>query len=215
MTDGELDIVFDSVSARIVKKPAGKIIAAPTDVPTELCIVVVMYRVKSDGKKEVVSSIIDGAMFGLEAAVSGNGLGVYAASARDTELLYITVESLLQIGKKASESEAAVKLYSNLTAYLCEKVLRLESNTGYITTKGMRKKIAKLIYEKYAEQQSFDVKLGIDRNQMAKFLNVSRPSMSREMIRMREEGIIEFRKDAIHIKDIEKLKAILGNGAEN
>jgi Mn-dependent DtxR family transcriptional regulator len=49
----------------------------------------------------------------------------------------------------------------------------------------------------------------MDRNEMAAFLNVSRPSMSREMMRMRDEGIMEFWKDKITIKNIQKLTAIV------
>ena len=37
-------------------------------------------------------------------------------------------------------------------------------------------------------------KLGINRNEMAEYLNVSRPSMSREMGVMKEEGIIDYWK---------------------
>ena len=73
----------------------------------------------------------------------------------------------------------------------------------------MRKKIAKLIYDKYLEQGTTTVDLGMNRNEMAKFLNVSRPSMSREMMRMRDnDKIFEFRKGIIEIKDVEALKKI-------
>jgi CRP-like cAMP-binding protein len=214
LTDEEINAVFENVTARMVKKAAGKIVSTPNESPKELCIIIdgniVMYCVKNDGKKEVVNSVIDGAMFGIEAGLTGKKLTFYAASARDTELLYIDIQSLMDLGTK-QVGAASIKLYKNLAAYLSEKVIRLESNTDFITTKGMRKKIAKLVYEKYLTQGTFDVRMGMDRNQMAKFLNVSRPSMSREMIRMREESIIAFRKDAISITDIERLKKILGD----
>lgn len=40
----------------------------------------------------------------------------------------------------------------------------------------------------------------------ADFLNVSRPSMSREICQMRDEGIIDFHLSAFRIKDMEALK---------
>ena len=43
---------------------------------------------------------------------------------------------------------------------------------------------------------------------MAEYLNVSRPSMSREMINMKNDGIISYRKDEIVIHDIAKLKEL-------
>ena len=75
--------------------------------------------------------------------------------------------------------------------------------------KSMRLKIAKLIYDKFLIQNSLNVDLGMNRNEMAEYLNVSRPSMSREMIRMREEGIIEFWKGKITIKDLDRLEKIV------
>jgi CRP-like cAMP-binding protein len=44
---------------------------------------------------------------------------------------------------------------------------------------------------------------------MAEYLNVSRPSMSRELMRMRDEDILDFYKDKITIKDIKKIEDIL------
>ena len=73
----------------------------------------------------------------------------------------------------------------------------------------MRNKIAKLIYDKYCEQNSLTVSLGMNRNEMAKYLNVSRPSMSREMGRMRDnDDMFTFRKEIIVIKDLEALKKL-------
>jgi DNA-binding transcriptional regulator LsrR (DeoR family) len=46
----------------------------------------------------------------------------------------------------------------------------------------------------------------MNRQQLADFLNVSRPSMSRELSRMRDEGIIDFHLSAVRILDIERLK---------
>ena len=92
---------------------------------------------------------------------------------------------------------------------MCDGFRELKCNNDFITIKGMRKKIAKFIYEKYVEQGAREVRLGVDRNGMAKYLNVSRPSMSREMINMREQGLFEFRKDLITIKDPEGLRKIV------
>jgi Mn-dependent DtxR family transcriptional regulator len=40
---------------------------------------------------------------------------------------------------------------------------------------------------------------------LADFLNVSRPSMSREMAKLKDEGIIDYKKNQIEIKDLESL----------
>ena len=45
-----------------------------------------------------------------------------------------------------------------------------------------------------------------NRESMADYLNVSRPSMSRELGRMRDEGIIDFYRQAFTIKNLQALR---------
>jgi Mn-dependent DtxR family transcriptional regulator len=52
-------------------------------------------------------------------------------------------------------------------------------------------------------------KLPLNREKLADFLNISRPSMSRELGIMRDKGIIEYYRDSIRIKDEAKLRALL------
>ena len=44
---------------------------------------------------------------------------------------------------------------------------------------------------------------------MADYLNITRPSLSRELGKMQEEGIIEFGRRQILVKDQEKLEYYL------
>jgi Mn-dependent DtxR family transcriptional regulator len=44
---------------------------------------------------------------------------------------------------------------------------------------------------------------------MAELINIPRPSLSRELIRMKEEGLIDFYKNRFKIVDIKALERIL------
>ena len=76
----------------------------------------------------------------------------------------------------------------------------------YISIKTMRSKAEYFIYEQYLKGKTTTLTLPMNRQQLADFLNVSRPSMNRELSRMRDEGIIDFHLSAVRIIDIEKLK---------
>lgn len=210
LTDKEIENLFDYITARVEKRLSRDIILRPDDEINDVCIILegnlVEFTIKQNGERTVVSSKVDGDMFGVSQCFSSvKTTGTFITSATDSILLYITAESLLNC---ESAGEASKKLNANLITYLCNEINELKCNNGFITIKGMRKKIAKFIYEKYLEQGTRAVKLGVDRNGMAKYLNVSRPSMSREMINMREQGIFDFRKDLITLKDIDALKKI-------
>ena len=70
----------------------------------------------------------------------------------------------------------------------------------------MRYKICKFIFDKYVVQGALTINLGLNRNETADYLNVSRPSMSREMMRLRDEGIFDFHMQTIFIKNLSLLK---------
>ena len=73
----------------------------------------------------------------------------------------------------------------------------------------MRGKISAFLLEQYEKQGSATFILPLKRNEMAEFLNVARPSLSREMCRMRDEGLIDFHQSTIKIKDLEALKNLI------
>jgi len=99
-------------------------------------------------------------------------------------------------------------LVRNMLGIISDMAIMLNKKVEYLTIKSMREKISKLILELYEQSGNKTFMLPMNRNELADFLNVSRPSMSREMSRMRDEGIIDFHKETIKIIDLEMLKLI-------
>ena len=63
------------------------------------------------------------------------------------------------------------------------------------------------LIDQYKISKNTTLTIPLKRNELADFLNVSRPSLSREMCAMRDEGIIDFHLSTFKIKDIELLKS--------
>ncbi len=53
------------------------------------------------------------------------------------------------------------------------------------------------------------MKLSMNREQFASYLNVTRPSLSRELINMQEDGLIEVDRDMIKILDMDQLSSAM------
>ena len=66
----------------------------------------------------------------------------------------------------------------------------------------LREKIAVWLLE---NMENGSVDTGMNREEMASYLGVTRPSLSREMMKMQREGIIEVEKGRIVICDMDKL----------
>lgn len=211
LTDKDIENLFDGIASRVEKKSPRDIVQRPSEEVTEICIILegnlVEFSLTGTGEKKVVASKVDGEMFGLPYCFAEPyKANTFITSVTESCLLYIDAASLFEL--KSSECPCQPRFMENLVRYLSRMTFDLKCNNDFMAIKGMRKKIAKFIYDKYVEQGTPVVQLGVDRNGMARYLNVSRPSMSREMINMREEGIFGFRKDLVTINDPERLRSI-------
>jgi CRP-like cAMP-binding protein len=94
----------------------------------------------------------------------------------------------------------------NMLRIISARALFLNKKVEYLTIKSMRGKISTYFLEQYQKTGKMIFLLPMKRNELAEFLNVSRPSMSREMCRMRDEKIIDFNMASIKIINLEALK---------
>ena len=85
----------------------------------------------------------------------------------------------------------------------------LNKKIEYLSIKSIRGKISMFILEQHKKTNKLIFTIEMNRNDLADYLNVSRPSMSREMCKMRDEGVIEFHLSTIKIKDLDALKTMV------
>ncbi|MCR4429747.1 MAG: Crp/Fnr family transcriptional regulator [Tepidanaerobacteraceae bacterium] len=101
-------------------------------------------------------------------------------------------------------------LIQNMLRILSDKALMLNRKVEYMTIVGIREKICTFLLEQYKKAGKTTFMLPMNRKEMAEFLNVSRPSLSREMCRMRDDGIIDFHMATVKILDPDGLKKNAG-----
>ncbi|MHB1376404.1 MAG: Crp/Fnr family transcriptional regulator [Candidatus Humimicrobiaceae bacterium] len=99
-------------------------------------------------------------------------------------------------------------LIENFLKLLSQKALMLNKKVEFLSIKGIREKVSTYLYEQYKITGSANLVLSLNRNELADFLSVSRPSMSRELCRMKEEQIIDFHLKSFKILDIKALKSL-------
>ena len=97
-------------------------------------------------------------------------------------------------------------LIQNFLRVISERAMMLNKKVEYLTIKSMRGKICTYFLEQYFKEGTASITLTLNRNELSDFLNVSRPSMSREMGKMRDEEIIDYHLTTVKILDIERLK---------
>jgi CRP-like cAMP-binding protein len=92
---------------------------------------------------------------------------------------------------------------------VAKKALILNKKVEIFSLKSIRKKISTYLLQQYSIKNSFNFDIPLKRNELAEYLLVSRPSLSRELVNMQKEGIIDFHRNSFKIIDLNSLKACL------
>ena len=128
-----------------------------------------------------------------------NKFPVTIGAIKDSKIMFIKKENLI------SYLINCHKFMENFLELLSNKLLILNKKVKMLSLESIRKKIGNFLMEEYKKQGSNIIKVSFSRKEMAEHMGIQRPSLSRELIKMRKEGIIEFDKKVIIIKDIKAL----------
>jgi len=100
-------------------------------------------------------------------------------------------------------------LQQNMLGILANKALSLTQRIRYMAIKGLRAKVCTYLYNLHLEQKSDFVRLPLKKYELAQLFNVERPSLSRTMINLRDEGVIDFDGRTVKICDYNKVARII------
>ncbi len=90
------------------------------------------------------------------------------------------------------EDKSFLSLYLR---YIDDKFLLLQNRLKVLSQKSIREKILFMISKKQNKILNFDTK-----EKLAEYLNIPRPSLSRELILLKDEGIIDYNRHSIILK---------------
>lgn len=110
---------------------------------------------------------------------------------------------------------ALLKLFSlderimiNFLECVSNKVLGLNNTIEILSLSSVPSKIAYFLILEKKKQKSNTITLQFSKKSLAEHLNVSRPTLSRELQKMQQTGIISFQKRTIKILNIEGLEEL-------
>ena len=168
---------------------------------------VAISRESSAGNRVFLDILWPGEMFGEMAAYAGKKQWPATVQARQpAEVYFISPDRINgQCGRACLWHRLLIK---NMLEVLSRKGRMLVKRVDYLLIRGMREKLSSYLLEQIRNSGRHSFMLPLNRNQLAEYLNVSRPSMCRELGRMRDEGIIEFHRSAVRILDLERLQSM-------
>lgn len=203
-----IETLLDSIVYRIKSFNKEDIISIEGDDCSDLAIIlngsVEIHKPFPSGKVVTINNFRAGNVFGEAILFSESHkypANVIASS--DSEIMYI---SKCEIIKLITLNDI---ILSNFLSLLSNRILMLNDRITNLSLDTIRKKIANIILLEYRKQNKNIIILPFCRRKMAEMLNIPRPSLSRELSKMKEDKIINFNKNRIQILDLDLLELCL------
>lgn len=151
-----------------------------------------------------VSSFSKGNIFGEVIAFSDTNL--YPAtviSSSQSKIMFINKINFIHF---CTSHEDFLEMFLN---DLTNKIFVLNKSITNLTFSSIRQKICNFLISEYRLQKTKNIKLNMTKEKLAESLGITRPSLSRELINMKEVGLINYSRTHINILDLEEVENIL------
>lgn len=154
------------------------------------------------GRKNILYEVDEGQVFGEQYFFGGNPIYKYGAQAStDIEVLEIPWEFFHCFCSEACGHHR--QLVQNMLEILSMKEWIAVKKLNVVSATSLKERISTWLMD---EADANDiVRLKMNREELADYLGVARPSLSRALMKMQSEGMIEVNKRFIRILDKEKI----------
>lgn len=145
------------------------------------------------------------------------GEALYFAGVQDSpvsieaeqDVVYLWLDFSCLATAKLEPSSGPAKLLNGLLRQLAGKNLRLSEKLSIMSKRSIRAKVTAVLMQIYLEQKKTPIVIPFDRQQLADYLAVDRSALSRQLMQMKKEGLIDYAKNEFHLLDVGRLHALL------
>ncbi|MCJ7769864.1 MAG: Crp/Fnr family transcriptional regulator [Dehalococcoidales bacterium] len=170
---------------------------------------VALTRETYSGNRIMLGILDSGDIFGETAAFSNDRTWpVTVIANEDCQLLFLPPDKIQ--GNCSNICIAHSILILNMLNILSNKALMLNKKIEYLSAKSIRGKVSSYLLEEYVQNNETAFRIPMKRHELADYLGIPRPSLSREMIMMKKDGIIDYDGSWVQINDILKLERSIG-----
>ena len=190
--------MLDCLHARLRRYPKGAYVFRQGDRMEEIPILVqgCLHIQRDDywGSRSILGRLGPGEMFGeAYAAPDSEPLRNDVAAVEDSAVVFFDVRRVL--GGCAAACPYHTQVVQNLFFALCGKNRTLVQKLGYLSQRTTRDKLISYLSGEARRQNSADFTIPFNRQQLADYLSVDRSAMSSELCKLRDEGLLTFRKN--------------------
>lgn len=209
--DCEVDLISKEISEsniKVNKYKKGEFIAHEDEECVSIGLVlegsIDIVRIYPSGQEIIIKKMNSQEVFGEALIMSNhNRYPATIISVTDSKIAFVSKQELLNL------CATNTKVLENFIMILSNKILMLNRKIKNISHKSIKHKVLNYIIEESVIQGNRTIKLNNTKEEIAAYIGIPRPSLSRELIKLRDEGIIEFDRKTITLLSEDKIEEIL------
>ncbi|WHH58084.1 Crp/Fnr family transcriptional regulator [Petroclostridium sp. X23] len=207
-SDEEIYQALTNIDYKIKSYAKDEVIAIEDDRCVNLGVVIEgsieIQKIFASGKTLTITRLGKGQIFGEVIIFSDtNQYPATIASCESSKVMFISKEEILKF------CSLNIRFLNNFIGSLSDKILLLNKKLKSLSYHTIRQKVASYLLEEYGTQNKSFITLTLSKKQLAEQLGIPRPSLSRELINLRDEGIIDFDRNIVKIIDVNVLEECL------
>jgi len=198
----ELMRMFNRSSYEIKKYGKGQIIHLQNEVCNAMDIIlegkVAVQKIDEEGNVLTINVFSAPDVIGAHLVFSTNNFyPMTVVSEADTVILRLSKEMIIELGRSNLDFMVA------LLRAISDRMLILADKIRTISHKTIRQQIIAFLTYEYHLQKNAVIKLSYSKKELAERLGVQRSSLSRELNKMRREGLLEYDARTITLKNLQ------------
>lgn len=201
-TEEDIRNMAERLDFRTVSYRKGDVIFATGSMVTEIGLVLSgSVRIEHTdlwGDKSILNITPAGGVFAESyACIPDEPMLVDAVANEDGDILFINVPRLFSPGPLWGSQN---RLIQNLLMISAEKNLQLSRRSLHTSPKTIRGRLFSYFSQQVSAQGSNRITIPFDRQQLADYLNLDRSALSKELGKMKKDGLIEYHRNRFEIK---------------
>ena len=198
----EINEVLQKFHGLIKHFPKSDYIYLAGDCVENLCVVLegTVQMIKEDiwGEKSIIANLGAGSVFAENfLGQLGDRSSVSYFVASDSEVLMLPLGRTLF--DSDTSSKASQRLMCNIVSILADNNTRLIEKTEILCKKTLRSKILAYLEQEARNHGCRSFTIPFNRTDLANYLDADRSALTRELARMKEEGLIDFTKNSFEL----------------
>lgn len=151
-----------------------------------------------NGNRVIIVDLLPAQIFAESlSSINIEKIPITVVASENSEILFLSIKRILHNCSAACVFHT--QLMENLLYVLAQKNIALHARVALLSQRSIRERLIYYLSEEARKAGGSHCVISFTREELADFLCVDRSAMSRELSRMRKEGVVEFHKREFHL----------------